>query len=65
MGKPNKRRVFELTELCYDNLETVQALIDLLSKNLTMSKTVQIVLNMVLQSVKKTVEIVLEIQDSV
>lgn len=41
MRMPNKRKAFELTELCYDNLETALALTDLLSKNLVSNKKIR------------------------
>ncbi len=63
MRMPNKRKAFELTELCYDNLETALALTDLLSKNLVSNKKSEVVIDTIASNIKCAVENILEIQN--
>ncbi len=59
------KRILQLTEHCYDNLETAQVLAKLLQENFCDNKNAAVTLDVILSNIKSTVNYILEIQDSI
>lgn len=63
--KEKFRRILQLTEHCYDNLETAQVLAKLLQENFCDNKNAAVTLDVVLSNIKSAVTHILEIQKNI